>query len=98
MIETFNSAMQLYIGTAPFEINLVLRDMKARKLDDIEEFTELESKKKHLMNPTTGNDFVALKATIFTLIDVYGVLERCNQLLLQREMDTLFSKYVGERK
>lgn len=97
MLDTFTSLAQLHLGAAPFEIKLVLRDMKARKLEQIEEYKELEGKQAMLSGLVLGKDFESKRAAVFSMIEVYGALERCNQLLLEREMDSLFSKYVQER-
>lgn len=98
IIDTFNSMAQLHLGAAPFEIHLVLRDMKAKKLHQLDDYRELEARKERLTGLIVGRDFESTRSAGFALIEVYGELERCNQLLLESEMDALFSKYVGERK
>lgn len=71
--------------------------MKAKKLQQIEEFQDLEAKKAIVANLTIDTDFESKRTVVVALLDVYGSLERCNQLLLEKEMDQLFSKYVGGR-
>lgn len=70
--------------------------MKAKKLDKQEEYKELEEKQAILSRLTIGKDFESKRTTVFSVIEVYGSLERCNQLLLEREMNRLFRKYVGD--
>lgn len=95
LVDGFNSIVGLHLSAAPFEISLVLRDMVAKKLDGTEEFKELEVKKARVADLTAGTDYETTKSTVNALIEVYGELERCNQLLMEKEMDRLFSKYVG---
>lgn len=97
MLDTFTSLAQLHLGAAPFEVKLVLRDMKQKKLEEIEEYKELEAKQALLSGLVIGKDFESKRAAVFSMIEVYGSLERCNQLLLEREIDFLFSKYFKER-
>ena len=95
MVDTFDSIARLYLGAAPFEISLTVRDMKAKGLDRLEEYSELQSKKQTLEVLELDQDFESKKNVIISLLEVYGQLERCNQLLLEKEMDSLFSKYVS---
>jgi hypothetical protein len=97
IVDTFTSMAKLHLGAAPFEIQLVLRDMKAKRLGQLEEYRELEQKAALLIGLDVGPAFESKRAVVFTLIEAYGALERCNQLLLEQEMDALFSKYVGAR-
>ncbi len=97
IVDTTDSLAQLHLGAAPFEISLLLRDMKSKNLHQLEEYRELEAKKRQLAGVVLGSDFKSTRTAVFKLIDVYAALERCNQLLLEREMDTLFTKYVGDR-
>lgn len=95
MVDTFDSIARLYLGAAPFEISLTVRDMKAKGLDDLEEYFELSSTKQALEGLELGPDFDSKRNVVIALLGVYGQLERCNQLLLEKEMDSLFSKYVS---
>ena len=95
MIDTFDAIAHLYLGAAPFEISLTVRDMKAKGLDDLEEYVELESTKHTLGGLELEADFDSKRNVVISLLGVYGQLERCNQLLLEKEMDSLFSKYVN---
>jgi|GEM_PF-2529823 len=95
MIDSFDAIARLYLGAAPFEISLTVRDMKAKGLDDLEEYVELESTKHALGGLELGEDFDSKRNVVISLLGVYGQLERCNQLLLEKEMDSLFSKYVS---
>jgi len=95
--DSFTSLAKLHLGAAPFEIKLVLRDMKAKSLDQIEEYVDLEEKSATLSELSMGSDFESMRAAVIAMIEVYAALERCNQLLLEREMDRLFSKYIDGR-
>jgi hypothetical protein len=97
MLDTFSSLAQLYLSATPFEIKLVLRDMKAKKLNELDEYKDLEEKQLNLSGLSLGKDFESKRTAVFFMIEVYGALERCNQLLLEREIDGLFGKYVQER-
>lgn len=95
MIDTFDSIASLYLDAAPFEISMTVRDMNAKGLDNLEEYLILQSTKQALEGLVVGEDFNSKKAAVISLLKVYGQLERCNQLLLEKEMDSLFSKYVS---
>lgn len=95
MIDTFDSIARLHLDAAPFEISLTVRDMKSKGLDDLEEYLELQSTKQTIEGLVVAEDFNSKKAVVISLLKVYGQLERCNQLLLEKEMDSLFSKYVS---
>lgn len=93
MVSGFDSIAQLHLDAASFEISLALRDMRSKKLEGLEEFERLASRKQSLDGLHLGDDFESKKATVLSLLELYGWLKRCNQLLLEKEMDLLFSKY-----
>jgi hypothetical protein len=93
MVSGFDSIAQLHIDAAPFEIGLTLRDMRSKKLDSLQEFKQLTRRKQALDELNLGGDFQSKKNTVLSLLELYAWLKRCNQLLLEKEMDLLFSKY-----
>jgi hypothetical protein len=97
IVDTFNAQVRLHLGAAPFELELLLRDMKTKKLEKTEEFKDLEDKKNSLEGLELAEDYDSKSSTVHKLIEVYSALERCNQLVLEREMDSLFKKYVDGR-
>ncbi|MFP1680282.1 hypothetical protein ACLD02_16410 [Alloalcanivorax sp. C16-2] len=57
IVDTFNAQVRLHLGAAPFELALLLRDMKSKKLDKTEEFKDLEDKRNSLETLELADDY-----------------------------------------
>ncbi len=65
-------ASDMYIGMAPFDIQIALRDMEANNLSDIAEYKKLASYEKKSKELKITRNIEELKDTIYLLIEVYS--------------------------
>lgn len=94
--EAFAGIADIYLHMAPFDIDLTRRDMKAKGLDNTEEFKKLtEYHETSLgLKPSLGRGIEAIKDNAYILMEIDSFLVRCNQLLLGIQIEGLFSKYM----
>lgn len=90
--------LDLAIRLAPFEIETTIRDMKAKGLENSEEFRKLANYKSTSTTLKTSENLDIIKSNIFFLMEIYVVLEACNQILLEKQMENLFSVYMKSSK
>jgi len=88
------SASDMYISMAPFDIKITLRDMEASNLSDIAEYEKLISYEEKSKKLKITRNISELKDTIYLLIEVYSFLGRCNQIMLENQIQNLFQGYL----
>lgn len=97
-IDDFTSTMvgvaDMYVGMAPFDIRMTLRDMASLNLTQEEEYRKLESYLDQASRLDVTREFEQLKNNIYTLLEIYGFLGRCNHLMLEKQIHSLFEGYV----
>lgn len=86
--------VKLYLGQAPFEINTTLRDFESKNIQETPEYEKLNSYIGLLNTLSPSNNRLEFEKIVFSLLEIYSFLERCNQVLLEKEMKGLFNKYV----
>lgn len=94
LVDTYTGMVDMHIGLAHFDVDITRRDMKAKGLSDSEEYGRLEQYAKVVVELSLSTDAEIVKKNAFALLEVYGFLERCNQVLLEAQMEGLFNKYL----
>ncbi|QYK12779.1 hypothetical protein K0I63_18980 [Shewanella rhizosphaerae] len=94
LANTFFGIARLYHGQAPFEISTTLRDFESKGIQEEPEYEKLNFYLHMVNSITPSNDRAEFEKVVFSLLEVYSFLERCNQVLLENEMKGLFNKYV----
>lgn len=88
----------LYLRTAPFEAEVTLRDMVAKNLDKTKEYFEIDAYKMKLAALKPTRDMSEIKHSLFLLMEFYMFLLRSNHLLLERQLESVFEKYVSKEQ
>ena len=96
IVSAFTGMVDVYLGIVPFDIDLTRRDMKAKGLDAMEEFQRLTEYREtsSKLKPASGKGLEVIQANVYILLEIYSFLVRCNQLLLEQQIEGLFSKYM----
>jgi len=82
-----------YVALAPFDVSITARDYKLNNMESSEEFQKLTEYSKKVDSLETSTEFDIVRANVLLLLELYSFLERCNQALMERQMEKLFSKY-----
>lgn len=93
---TMVGVADMYIGMAPFDLETTLRDMKAVDLADTSEYEKLESYVKPASELNATRNLGVLKSNIYLLLEVYAFMGRCNQMMLEKQIHSLFEGYVED--
>lgn len=94
IVKAFMGTVSTYISIVPFDIDMTRRDMKTKGLEATDEYQKLGEYHDSSLNLKSGESFETTQANVYILFEIYSFLERCNQLLLERQMEGLFSKYM----
>ncbi len=94
ILVTYHQLVLMYIKLTPLEMESTLRDMKKYDLKDYPEYDRLTGHIERMKNLDTGDSFEDLKSNIIEILQAYATLLMCNQMVLQVQMDKVFSKYV----
>lgn len=95
MVESFKVLVRIHTVVAPFEIDIALRDMKAADLSRFEEYKKLSGYRESAANLQVGTTAEHLRDLVTKLMEIYGVLERCNQMVLEKRIESLFREHAG---
>jgi len=90
-IESFAVLLHTYIAIVPTDVEIVLRDLARKKLSEGEEYRQLNSKKSMITELAPGATKEQLRLCAVSLLTVYASLERCNQLLLEKKIESMFN-------
>ncbi|MFT2089846.1 hypothetical protein [Paraglaciecola sp. 2405UD69-4] len=90
----FISMLGLYVNQAPLEISTTISDFDSKRLSNLPEYAKLQDYKKTTDNLKFNKELGSAKITIIQLLEIYSFLERCNHMLLERQIKQLFSNYV----
>ena len=88
------SFVELHIRSCDFEIKTTLRDMEGINLKNSEEFSKLVKYQEIATSLTHSQEFDKVKANIFKLLEIYSFIARCSQLVLESQIQRLFSHYI----
>ena len=94
MLITYTEMVQMHSKITPIEIETTLRDMKQHKLENCSEYEKLKSYIEKIRNLNSETTFEALRGNVFEIIEAYHYLLLCNHIVLQRQIDKVFSKYI----
>jgi hypothetical protein len=95
-VSVYAGMVDVHLGIVPFDIDLTLRDMKAKKLDLTEEYRKLSEYREitSKLKPISGKGIESIQANVFVLLEINSSLQICNQLILERQIESIFAKYV----
>lgn len=96
-IEFLSTIMQfanMYARTTPVEIETTTHDMERNGLKDTEDYKKLLAYSKSLQNLNNEVTLHALRRNVFIIVEAYHFLQHCNQALLQKQMEKVFTKYT----
>ena len=91
---SYMSIAKLYAGLIPSEIDTTLADLEKKGLSNTPEYKKLAGFREIIKNIRENIGFEQLKENIFIMLEIYSFLERGNQLLLARQIEGVFSKYI----
>lgn len=94
LVKILVESMEMYSAITPTEIDITMRDMEKNGLTGTSDYEKLKSYKEKISNLATEETFQTLQKNIFTIVEVYHLLQICNQNLLQRQMEMMFHKYL----
>lgn len=94
-IESFKVLVRVHTVVAPFELEMALRDLKAADLAGLDEFKKLSGYRDAAANLQIGTTIDHLRELVVKLMEIYGLLERCNQAVLEKRIESLFSDKTG---
>ena len=95
IVKLLSESMEMYCAITPIEIDITMRDMEKNSLTKTADYEKLKSYKEKINNLATEKTFQSLQKNTFTLVEVYHLLQICNQYLLQRHMEIMFQKYLA---
>jgi hypothetical protein len=86
--------INLFSKITPTELKLIAKDMELNGFKESEEYSKLISFKDVMNNLEKGNSLDSLQRNINSIIEVYHMIIVCNDMLIQKQMDKLFKKYL----
>lgn len=94
LVKTMSEYMEMYSTMAPTEIDVTMRDMEKNDMAGTSDYDKVKSYKDKMNNLNTEKTFRSLQKNIFIILEVYHFLQHCNQMLLQKRIETMFGKYI----
>lgn len=93
-IETMGGMVASIGKLAPLEVSTLLSEMQVAKLADTEEFKTLSAHRSVHFTTSKPSTFDELRVMMFELLELNSILGICTRLLLQKQMDIVFSPYL----
>lgn len=93
-LATLAEYVEMYSKITPTEIDTTARDMEQNGLKETDDYKKLVAYVEPLRHLDSGKTLQALRKNIFAITDAYHFLQHCNQLLLQKQMTKVFTKYT----
>lgn len=84
----------LYIGMVKFDCSSTLKEMENSGLESSDEFFKLEEYKNLAYDLNISTEIETVKKNIFSLLEIYNFLAKCNQMVLEQQVKNLFKPYV----
>jgi len=94
MLNAYTEMVLMHSKLRPVEIETTLRDMRRYNLESVAEYKKLESYIERIKKLKPGTAFEVLRENVFEIVEVYHFILMCNHMVLQRQMDKVFVKYV----
>lgn len=93
-MQTMSNTIRSFSTLAPMELRITKKEMEKKRLHDTSEFAELDSYIEKVKNLNQEDSMSALQKNIVFLLEIYAYLYYCQQLLLEKESDKIFQKYL----
>ena len=93
-VNTMANYIEMYSSVTLTEIDITMRDMDKNALGVTPEYERLKSCKDKISNFAKEKNFPALQNNMLNIVEVYRILQFCNQMLLQRQIEKMFHKYT----
>jgi hypothetical protein len=87
--------LDMYSRSGHTEIQTTLRDMEQNGSKDSDDYKQLVAYADVLRNLDKRHEFQALQKSTKQILETYHFVQHCNVGLLQRQMDSVFTKYIG---
>ncbi len=94
LVKTMANYIEMYSSVTLTEIDITMRDMNENGLGGTPEYERLKSYKDKISNLAKEKNFSALQNNMLSIVEVYRFLQFCNQMLLQRQIEKMFRKYL----
>lgn len=94
IIKTMANYIEMRSSVTLMEIDITMRDMDKNDLDVTPEYERLKSCKDKISNLAKDTNFPTLQKNMLTLVEANRILQFCNQMLMQRQMEKMFLKYM----
>lgn len=94
---TMSKVANFYLKVAPQEIKLTIRDFEKNELKDLEEYDILKQHLEKLKTLSLAEDIESLRDNILVLLEIYNHLNRCSQILLEKEASAALEPYINEK-
>ena len=94
-VESFKVLVRVHTVVAPFELEMALRDMKAADLAGLDEFEKLSGYRDAAGKLQIGKTIDDLRELVVKLMEIYGLLERGNHVVLEKRIESLFNAKTG---
>ena len=93
-LSTLAEHVERYSKITPTEIDTTARDMEQNGMKETDDYRRLVAYIEPLQNLDKDKTLQALRKNIFAIANAYHFLQHCNQLLLQKQMIKVFTKYI----
>jgi hypothetical protein len=97
-VALMTSAMQSIARLTPLEITVLLDDMRMSGLTSSQEFKTLSDRGEINLQLAGPPSYEQLKVNVLELLETYNLLGICTRLLLQKQMERVFSPYLPSEK
>ena len=93
-VGVYSDLISFHSRITPTEIDMSLKDLEKHGFKESEEYQRLAGYRDTVTKLESQSDFEQLKKDAFFLMEVYSCLMICNELVIDRQIHGLFSKYI----
>jgi hypothetical protein len=97
-VRTLSAGIQSVARIAPLEVNSLLNDMQFSALTSTDEFKTLSGFRELKLDFSEPHSFDQVRSNTLEILCLYNLLSICTRLLLQKQMERVFSPYLVESK
>lgn len=94
-VQMINKLVELHSKIIPSGIESILKDMKKNKLENTDEFKNLQSSKEKLSTLKNAKTQNEAEDNMLKLLEITGYQQSCNEMIIQKNLDEVFIKYVS---
>lgn len=95
LIRPYVKLANTYIRHVTVDINLTLRDMERKNLTEADEYKLLKGQVEGASRLKPAENVTDVENNMLTLMEIYAYLQRCTQCLLEKQIESVFTKYVS---